>query len=130
MKISEKLKVLGELGILDWLNESSDEDSLRVIVNSLAQYYFQEQSIYDFAPACEWEGIHDHFTTSGYDIDWYEMVTFNFSKDIEEDCSHAVHCINDHEFIMPQDDLEICIRDWVQEWSFLCKKTFVSELVF
>jgi hypothetical protein len=127
MKISEKFRVLGELGILDWINKNEDEESLRVIINSLAQHYFEEQSIYDFAPASEWEGIHDHFTTSGYDIDWYEMVTFNFSKDIKEDCSHAVHCIN-YEFIMPNDELELCIRDWVQEWSFICKKAFVTEI--
>jgi hypothetical protein len=114
MKISEKFRVLGELGILDWINKNEDEESLRVIVNSLAEHYFEEQSIYDF-------------TTSGYDIDWYEMVTFNFSKDIKEDCSHAVHCIN-YEFIMPNDELELCIRDWVQEWSFICKKAFVTEI--
>ena len=128
MKISDKFRVLGELGILDWINKKDDEESLRVIVNSLAHYLFEEQSIYDFAPTCEWEGIHDHFTTSGYDIDWYEMVTFNFVKEINEDSSHAVDCINYPELIMPNDELEVCIRDWVQEWSFLCKKAFIAEI--
>ena len=128
MKLSNKLKVLSELGIVDWLNEGNDDDNLRIIVNSIAEYFFEGKSIYDYAPASEWDAIHEHFTQTGYDIDWYEMVTLNFAENVDDYCSYAVHCINYHECIMPKEELEDYISDWVRKWCFRCNKPFTEAM--
>jgi hypothetical protein len=128
VKLSSKLNILNDLGIVDWLNEGKDDDNLRIIVNSIAEYFFEGKSIYDYAPASDWDAIHEHFTQTGYDIDWYEMITFNFSERVKEECCDAVHCINYHEFIMPKEELELCIIDWVENWCFLCNKVFAEAM--
>lgn len=55
MQLSDKFSVLGEVGILDWLNKGTDDVNVRTLVNSIAEYYIEPKSIYGFAPACEWE---------------------------------------------------------------------------
>ena len=128
MKLSEKLSVLSELGILDWLNEGDSDDNLRVLVNSIAGYFFEDQSVFDFAPSCDFDAIHEYFTQTGFDIDWYEMITYNFSKSVDEDCRDHIYCINCDNYIMPEQELETWISDWVNEWCTICNKVFTDAM--
>jgi len=42
MLVSKKLKILGDVGIVDWFE--SDDDSVSIVVNGIAASYFEENT--------------------------------------------------------------------------------------
>jgi hypothetical protein len=128
MLISEKLKVLGDVGIVAWFE--SDDESARIIVNGIASYYFEEMSFESFCPSDNTFGdwIYTHFKESGYDIDWFELVSLKFANQIREDASYPVSSIG-HNFTEWSDkELESNIISWVDGWCWNCRKAFLAQL--
>jgi len=129
MELSGKLSLLGELGIVDWLQAGRDDEHVRILVNALASdYYFADTNYFWFFPTCRYDTVSFHFRESGYDIDWYSLITLEFAESIKNDPSFAVNDAEDHMTDSYGVDLETYIIDWVREWCGNCRKAFIKEL--
>ena len=86
MKLSNKVSVLGELGIIDWLQGGEGDAHVRILVNAIASdYYFEDVDYIAFAPGHELSAVRTHFEECGYPIDWYSLITLEFAESIKFD---------------------------------------------
>lgn len=128
MKLFEKLNILDNLKIIDWFSESKNDESVRVIVNSLATYFLEDKTVIDYTPVTHFEEVYDHFVNTGYDLDWYDMVTLKFLESIELNIGYAVHCITYSQFDLSKDETEKYVLNWVEEWCSNCRKAFIKSI--
>jgi hypothetical protein len=132
MKLSEKLSILGELGVIDWLQGGDGDEHIRILVNALASdYCFQGKDYIDFAPPCDFKTVRSHFEDAGYDIDWYGLITLEFAESIEFDSFLAVDDVSEdtsNPWAPTGAELEKFIIGWVREWCETCRKSFIYHL--
>ena len=85
MKLSENIFLLEELGITDYLRSCGDDEAFSFIINALADYFFPEEDIFTFLPSdpTDTDKLYFHFSESGYPVDWYELVSGSFRREME-----------------------------------------------
>jgi hypothetical protein len=137
MAISDKLTILGDVGIIDWLASCDDDSALRTIVNSLANTFFEDKSIADFCPSDKTGNgyVLDHFIDSGfdedrydYDLEWYDLITIQFAYAVRENTSGAVTTIRREFNDWSENELESYIINWTYEWCWNCRNAFLSHM--
>jgi hypothetical protein len=137
--LSENLKLLSDLRVAELLLPSEYNANMRLIINALAEHLFEEQDIFDFWPLCPWADadfefdgewgliIRLHFEDSGYEIEWYDLISFDFADNIEFDPDVAVIPVS--QFITASDEiLKKCIVKTVKDWCTECRKAFIAEV--
>jgi hypothetical protein len=127
-KFSENLDKLTKTGIIDWLVHDRFGSGSETIINALASYMFEDKDIWDFTPSCLYVEIYEHIQNSGYDIDWYELISLNFIESIEWATTDIIHTLNYHSYLDDPKNLEKEIMSFITNWCHNCRNKFLATL--
>lgn len=139
MAISNKLEILGDVGIIDWLASSEDDKVLRTIINCLANTFFEDETFEDFCPNDRTGNafVLDHFVDrdfdgdgewDNYNLEWYDLITLQFAYAVRDASGGAVYCIRKEFREWSDDELQSYIINWTYEWCWNCKNAFLSHM--
>ncbi|MCW7552762.1 hypothetical protein NX722_08925 [Endozoicomonas gorgoniicola] len=129
MLLSQKIRLLESLGVIDWLQNDKENDRFRVVINGLADYFFYDSDYYDFMPFCWSEEIIDHFRESGYDVDWYSFLSGEFARDIEKYSTKDIYYnVSTLDYKYEYEDAKQLIIEFVREWCANCRQRFLQEI--
>jgi hypothetical protein len=127
MKFSESIELLSDLGMIEWMSRDIDE-STRLVINAVGEYFFEDNDPYDFRPYIESEYVYDYFRENSWEIDWYSILSRDFVESVELNINSIAISINAYDPMMGIEETESYVESWVHEWRAKVVSMFKEQM--
>ena len=127
MNISESMNLLEKIGVAKWALEDI-QMATQIFVEAVAEYHLANTNPLDLRPFIESDYVHGYFIEFGWEIDWYLLVSGEFSKAVEDEIKSIAQSANEVDPLMSVADFEQYILDWVYEWTARAQTTLRNAL--
>ena len=131
MKLSQKIEVFEQVGLIEWFVNNSDQEKMRFLINRLADEVFDNEDYFSFLPGEYFDSLYFHFLEAGYDIDWFSLLSGEFADQIRE---FSISDIYEHGAGVEDTyryDFEVAeqaINDFLSTWRMNCRREFIARL--
>ena len=122
MKPTETFRILGDIGVIDWLACDPESEHLRDLINALCQYFFgEEEDCFSCMPYIEFEFVQSYFKDTGYEVDWFDLLTMKLGHDVRDIAREIVHFDGGDPYA-DEADVRLRIIEFGFEWCRKCQR--------